>query len=108
MSRCALIACIAAMLPLSAEAQYRGGAYGDLVADAHARHLSVVVSPCLQLLAEDRERRLGRAMSRREFNAFRDMMPALQMDPADAQALQKRRGCTDPDGFDAFNRAKKR
>jgi hypothetical protein len=92
----------------SASAQYRGGAYGDLIRDAQARGLSVVVMPCLQLQAEDRERRLGRPMTRAEFNTFRDMMPALQMDPPDARALQQRRGCADPDSFEAFNRSKRR
>jgi hypothetical protein len=91
-----------------ATAQYRGGAYSELVRDARSRGLVVVISPCLQLLAEDREKRLGRPMTQREFNAFRDMMPAIQMDPQDAGALQQRRGCVDPDSFDAFNRAKRR
>jgi hypothetical protein len=95
-------------LPEPTHAQYRGGAYGELVRDARARGLTVVISPCLQLLAEDRERRLGRPMTRQEFGAFRDMMPAIQMDPPDAAALQRRRGCADPESFDAFNRAKGR
>jgi hypothetical protein len=94
--------------PVASLAQYRGGAYGELVGSARARGLSVVVMPCLQLLAEDREKKLGRPMTRAEFNAFRDIMPAIEMDPPDAAALQARRGCTDPAGFEAFNRAKRR
>jgi hypothetical protein len=89
-------------------AQYRGGAYGELVGSARARGLAVVVMPCLQILAEDREKTLGRPMTRAEFNAFRDMMPAIQMDPPDAVALQERRGCVDPASYEAFNRAKRR
>jgi hypothetical protein len=95
-----------AFLPSAAHAEYRGGAYGELRQLESSKNLTVVAMICIQILAQDRAEDLGRPLSQAEFEAVRDDVPAIQMDPADAEALYARRGCRDPLTFEDYLRAR--
>ena len=72
-----------------AQRPFRGGSFDELrrLPPIHGR--VIVCMPALSVFLAHQEARLGRPLTEKEFQLYRDMAPAIEMDRADADAMRK-------------------
>ena len=73
----------------AADRPFRGGSFGELRDLKPIAGRVIACIPALPAFLAHQEKRLGRTLTEDEFDEFRDLAPAIEMDRADADKMLK-------------------